>query len=135
MSFMGHIPAPGVIASRKARGQTAFVAGRMGEDSVLRHYVERGYEMVASRWRGQSGEIDLILHRDGEYVFVEVKKSATHQQAAERILRGQIQRICNAALEFCAERAQGLMTLMRFDAALVDSVGRVEIVENAFATG
>lgn len=135
MSYMQHIPAPEVAAARSARGATAYAAGRMGEDSVLRAYTARGYAMVASRWRGKSGEIDLILLREGEYVFVEVKKSATHQQAAERIRRGQIHRVCNAALEFCAERAQGFMTLMRFDAALVDGFGRVEIMENAFVMG
>lgn len=135
MSYMQRIPAPEISAMRRVRGMTACAAGRMGEDSVMRDYTLRGYAVIASRWRGRSGEIDLIVQRDGEYVFVEVKKSATHRQAADRILHKQIQRICNAALEFCGEFAQGMATFMRFDAALVDAVGRVEIIENAFDMG
>lgn len=118
--------------ARRAKGQTAFSAGRMGEDSVLRDYLARGYAFIASRWRGASGEIDLILQRDNEYVFVEVKKSSHHSYAAERIDRRQMDRICRAALEFCANLAQGHSTLMRFDAALVDQTGRVAVIENAF---
>lgn len=121
-----------VSVSRKARGATAFSAGRMGEDSVCRDYVARGYELIAQRWRGRSGEIDLIMQRADEYVFVEVKASSSHHFAAERIDRRQMDRICNTALEFCASLAQGLWTLMRFDAALVDGTGRVEVIENAF---
>lgn len=122
-------------ASRQAKGAVACSAGRMGEDSVCRDYLARGYVLVESRWRGASGEIDLILRKGEEFVFVEVKKSALHARAAERIDRRQIDRICNAALEFCAGLASGMLTLMRFDAALVDQVGRVEIIENAFAMG
>ncbi|SMO53015.1 YraN family protein [Paracoccus laeviglucosivorans] len=121
-----------ITASRKAKGSTAYSAGGMGEDSVSRDYLARGYALIASRWRGKSGEIDLIMQRDNEYIFIEVKKSASHRQAAERIDRRQMDRICHAALEFCGGQADGLMTLMRFDAALVDHTGRVEVIENAF---
>lgn len=132
MSVVHYEPAPEIRAARSARGATAFAAGRMGEDSVLRDYRDQGYGFVASRWRGKSGEIDLIVTRDDEYVFVEVKKSASHRQAAERISQRQIRRICNAAQEFCGECAQGQLTPMRFDAALVDDVGRVQVIQNAF---
>lgn len=122
-----------VSTSRQLRGKVAFSSGRLGEDAVCRDYLDRGYDLVSSRWRGRSGEIDLILKRDDEYVFVEVKTSSRHAYAAERIGARQIERICRAALEFCASLASGMLTLMRFDAALVDQVGRVEIIENAFS--
>ncbi|MTH35573.1 hypothetical protein GL279_13275 [Paracoccus limosus] len=124
-----------VPASRRAGGATAYAAGRMGEDSVLRDYLARGYSKVAARWRGAGGEIDLIMERDREYVFVEVKSAARHADAVMRISAQQIERICNAALEFCGRLPQALLTPMRFDAALVDGQGRVEILENAFAMG
>jgi len=117
---------------RSARGVAAFASGRMGEDSVCRDYLERGYALIASRWRGHQGEIDLILQREQEFVFVEVKTSSQFGSAAERIDRRQMDRICHAAMEFCGGLATGLLTLMRFDAAFVDRIGRVEIVENAF---
>lgn len=100
--------------------------------SVARTYIQQGHELIAERWRGRSGEIDLILRRGEEYIFVEVKKSSSHSRAAERIGGRQIARICRAALEFCGRLPTGMMTAMRFDAALVDQFGRVDIVENAF---
>ncbi|MFT4015243.1 MAG: YraN family protein [Paracoccus sp. (in: a-proteobacteria)] len=101
--------------ARRARGRVAGSAGRLGEESVAREYHARGFRLIASRWRGRAGEIDLILEAGGEFVFVEVKKSADHARAAARILPRQIRRI----------RA----------AALVDGVGRVQILENALQLG
>ncbi len=120
------------VADRSLRGRTAYSAGCMAEESVARAYTDCGHDVIAARWRGRSGEIDLILRRGEEYVFVEVKKSSSHGRAAERISARQIARICNAALEFCGRLSTGMMTPMRFDAALVDQFGRVEILENAF---
>ncbi|MEF9604527.1 YraN family protein [Paracoccus sp. PXZ] len=124
-------PVP-VIDRRVRQGAVACSAGRFAEESVAREYRQRGYEVMAERWRGRGGEIDLILRKDDEYVFVEVKKSRSHGSAAARLGGRQIARICNAALEYCGRLPAGLLTAMRFDAALVDQFGRVEIIENAF---
>ena len=137
---MGQLHFAGIDAARSqrsrsgrvVRGLSAQASGAAAERLVEDRYAALGCAVLARRWRGPSGEIDLILRDGGAVVFVEVKKSETHDIAARRISRRQMDRICNAALEFCAEMAQGLMTLMRFDAALVDAGGRVEIVENAF---
>lgn len=123
---------PWVSPQRRTRGRTNHIAGLMAEDSVARLYEARGMTVLAQRWRGKSGEIDLIC-RDGDcLIFVEVKKAASHADAAWRLGAAQQRRICNAALEYCASRSMTLLTEMRFDAALVDGVGRVELLENAF---
>ncbi|MTH78839.1 YraN family protein [Paracoccus aestuariivivens] len=121
-----------VSPSRQAKGQIAHASGCMAEDAVCRDYLDRGYALVETRWRGKSGEIDLILRCGDEYVFVEVKKSAQHSVAVERIEYRQVERILSAAAEFCAGLASGTLTPMRFDAASVDQIGRVRIIENAF---
>lgn len=124
---------PVAMPSRRARqGAVSHSAGILAEGSVVRDYRDRGYEVVAERWRGKAGEIDLILRKADEYAFVEVKKAGMHAWAAERITARQIGRIYRAAQEFCGRLPTGLLTAMRFDAALVDRYGRVEIVENAF---
>lgn len=120
------------LAPRVCQGIVACSDGRLAESAVAREYLARGYELVAERWRGQGGEIDLVLREGDEYVFVEVKKASLHRWAAERIGHRQIARICNAALEFCGCLSSGLLTAMRFDAALVNQFGQVEIHENAF---
>lgn len=119
-------------AGRKARGQMAYHAGRLAEASVADHYRDAGYDLVQTRWRGQGGEIDLILRKGSLFVFVEVKAAPDFSRAAERISRRQMDRICVAACEYCGTLPSGQMTDMRMDAALVDQTGRIDIIENAF---
>lgn len=51
------------------RGQT----GRWGERAAGRYLVRRGWTVVARRWRGGGGEIDLIVRRRGVLAVCEVK--------------------------------------------------------------
>ncbi|MDO5606144.1 MAG: YraN family protein [Paracoccus sp. (in: a-proteobacteria)] len=117
------------------RGATAYHSGRLAEAAVADRYRAAGYQLLYERWRGKAGEIDLILRRGDQFIFVEVKSSRDFARAAERINRRQMDRICLAACEFCGELPTGLMTDMRLDAALVDRYGRIEIIENAFGEG
>jgi putative endonuclease len=113
-------------------GLTGYRAGLSAEAAVEVHYARAGHTIAARRWRGRAGEIDLIL-RDGDgFIFVEVKKSRDFAAAAARLSPRQMQRICLAAQEFLADAPRGLDTPMRLDVALVDAVGRVEVIENAF---
>lgn len=113
-------------------GQTGYLAGLSAEDQVAVRYARTGCTVVAKRWRGSGGEIDLILRDADCLIFVEVKKSRSHARAAERVLPRQMQRICAAASEFVADEPMGQDTEMRFDVALVDASGQIEILENAF---
>lgn len=114
-------------------GERSYHAGRAAEESVARYYADAGRRVAARRWRGQGGEIDIVA-RDGESViFIEVKAARTHARAAERLGRAQQLRIYDAAAEFLAGEPHGALTPARFDVALVDAMGRVEILENAFA--
>lgn len=118
---------------RKVRGLTNYLAGHAAEASVARHYEDRGIAIFALNWRGTTGEIDLV-GRDGDViVFVEVKQSRTHDLAATHISQAQIGRIFATVDEFVAGEPKGLLTDVRIDLALVDGLGRIEVVENAFA--
>ncbi len=100
---------------------------------MARHYGRLGHDLVAERWRGTAGEIDLVL-RDGEgLIFVEVKHAARHEWAAERVSPAQVQRIFATGTEFCDTQPKGQFTEVRYDLATVDALGRVEVIENAFA--
>lgn len=118
---------------RKSRGLTNYLAGHAAEASVARHYEDRGIAICARNWRGITGEIDLIGREGDVVVFVEVKQSRTHDLAATHISRAQIGRIFATVDEFVAGEPKGLLTDVRIDLALVDSLGRIEVVENAFA--
>ncbi|MGA0777375.1 MAG: YraN family protein [Gemmobacter sp.] len=109
------------------------LAGQSAESAVARHYAQKGYALERSRWRGLSGEIDIILRRGADIVFVEVKSARTQAEAAERLTLRQMRRIWSAASEFLEGEPAGGLTPARIDAALVDRQGRIEILENAYA--
>lgn len=112
-------------------GSVSYHAGLAAEEIVAADYARRGLRLERRRWRGKRGEIDLILREEDRVVFVEVKKSRDFARAAEGLSQRQVQRILGAAEEFVAGEPKGLLTEMRFDLAMVDGMGRIEILENA----
>lgn len=114
-------------------GARSYHAGLVAEGLVEQFYVRSGRPVCARRWRGQSGEIDLVARDGAEVIFIEVKQSKTHALAAEHLSERQMMRICGAAAEFISGEPAGQLTPVRFDVALVDGQGHIEILENAFA--
>ncbi len=96
-----------------------------------RDYARRGIAVCARRWRGQGGEIDLVLRDGDELIFVEVKKSRSFDSAARHLTPRQAARILAAAAEFAGTEPLGELTPMRFDVGLVNQSGQVRILENA----
>ncbi len=118
---------------RKLRGAVSYRAGQAAEAGVAALYRRQGRPVLAERWRGSGGEIDLVVRDGQELVFVEVKRSRSFARAAERISRAQIGRLFATASEYLAGEPGGQATPVRFDLALVDGLGRIEVLENAFA--
>lgn len=116
----------------QSTGQVAYHSGVAAERIVALDYERRGLRIVQRRWRGPGGEIDLIARNRSALVFVEVKKARTFAQAAERLSARQMQRIQLSALDYLGAEPSGQLTELRFDVALVDQKGQVEIIENAF---
>ncbi|MEM9708879.1 MAG: YraN family protein [Pseudomonadota bacterium] len=115
---------------RALRGATAHRSGLAAETDVARHYALRGHDLAEERWRGQSGEIDLIM-RDGDgLVFVEVKRARSLHAAAHRLGPRQLRRLFAAGEEYLATEHFGLDTPVRFDLALVGAAGELEVIEN-----
>jgi putative endonuclease len=117
--------------SRALTGALSFHAGLAAEGAVAAHYRRLGLDIVAQRWRGQGGEIDLIARDGAQLVFIEVKKSRDFARAAIRISQRQIARLFDAASEYMSCQPLGLATPVRFDVALVDGRGMIEVVKNA----
>ncbi|NVO56509.1 YraN family protein [Rhodobacteraceae bacterium B1Z28] len=120
------------MVKRSVRGSVSFYAGQAAEFQVASDYERRGYSIAHRRWRGAGGEIDLIARNAEGLVFIEVKKSTSFEVAAARINRRQTERICASAAQFLENEPGGQLTNVRFDAALVDGSGAVQIIENAF---
>lgn len=112
------------------RGLTAYHDGLAAEEIVCAQYLADGARVLETRWRGDGGEIDLILQQEGGLIFVEVKKAKTFAYAAERLSPRQLSRICLSAEAYCGDRFPGQLVNMRVDLALVDAQGGVEILPN-----
>lgn len=112
-------------------GLLSYHSGRAAEDQVAAYYQRQGMTIAASRWRGKSGEIDLIARAGASVIFIEVKRARNFALAAERLSARQMARISGAASEFVEGEPLGQNTDMRFDVALVDGSGQIEIIDNA----
>ncbi len=121
-----------VADMRRSRGEMAYHAGVAAETRISRDYEQRGYPVVRQRWRGKSGEIDLIAQDGDGLVFIEVKHSKTFDRAAARLSTTQIRRIYASAEEYLGLMPRGSLTEVRFDVALVNGHGETRIIENAF---
>lgn len=121
-----------VKTARSHRGAMAYFGGLSAETQVADLYRRQGRVIAVQRWRGRSGEIDLIAEEQGGFVFIEVKRAATHDRAVMRLSRRQRDRIYAAASEYISRSSQGMSCSVRFDVALVDQQGQIKIIENAF---
>lgn len=121
--------------ARHHRGRRAFHAGQAAEMRIAQDYERRGFAIARRRWRGRGGEIDLIVRDGPGLIFVEVKQSRSLARAAESLSARQMQRIYASAEEFLGTEPAGSLTDVRFDVALVDGQGDLQIIENAFGHG
>lgn len=113
-------------------GTTGYYAGLAAEEIVACDYTRRDHRIAARRWRGKSGEIDLIIREGETVVFVEVKKSKNFATAATRLGRRQMDRILASAAEFLGGEPRGQLTDVRFDLAVVNGFGAIKVIKNAF---
>ncbi|GIT91227.1 UPF0102 protein [Jannaschia pagri] len=112
-------------------GTVSYHAGAAAEEQVSHLYARQGHKIVGRRWRGQGGEIDVIAQRGDDTIFIEVKKSRSHAEAAQALRPRQVKRLFDCAGEYMGTLPSGLNSSVRFDVALVDSCGRIEVIENA----
>jgi len=127
------LPAPRPVQSgRQERGRLAWLSGAAAEAAVARLYEGRGVEVLARRWRGECGEIDLVLRAPDSYVFCEVKRARSFDAALSRLRQGQLRRIYSAASEYLGLTPEGQLAPVRFDVAAVDGTGAVHLCEAAF---
>lgn len=123
-------PEAGTSDRRVRRGYLAHRTGLAAEAQVAAHYQSLGYTVLAERWRGRGGEIDLVVRRGDIVVFVEVKKARSLDAAAARLSARQLHRLIAAGEEFLGEQPGGLLTDARVDLATVGGLGEVSILEN-----
>lgn len=109
--------------------------GLRGEERAAVYLRAAGYEVLERRYRGAGGEIDLVVKREGEYVFVEVKTSlqAAGYTPEERVDAQKRQRLVRAARHYL--HRHNIEVDCRFDVIAVvlePGEGEVEHWQDAF---
>lgn len=79
----------------------------------------KGYRLIAWRAKTPVGEIDLVLKRGKNLVFVEVKGRTNHDEAAFAVHQKNQSRVVRAAQYFIAGHPQYADAAIRFDVCLV----------------
>jgi putative endonuclease len=113
--------------------------GRRFEDLVVRHLIERGWDIVDRNVRHGRNEIDLVIARGDVVAFVEVKGRSGPAfghplHAITRRKRGRIADVARWWILQFGERGR----TYRFDAAAVEEIeGRITVlhVEDAWRLG
>jgi putative endonuclease len=91
-----------------------------------------GYTILGRRVRTQYGEVDILAQRGKELVAIEVKQRKTLDGARSCLTMRQMSRIAKA-LMLLASQYDGQFESYRADVICLDSVGRLEHIENAFS--
>src|SRR6476659_107655 len=78
------------------------ILGKTGEDLACAELEQRGYEIIARRYRQRGGEIDIIAKDGATWVFVEVKARDSHEfgEAAEAVTPYKRRRIARLAMDY-----------------------------------
>jgi len=117
------------------RRRLAQEAGASAEEAVGDWYVRRGFRVLARNHRAGGSELDLIVERDGDLRFVEVKQrgrgDCTLWESIDRRKRARLVRGAEAFLQ-AHSRPYRYVSL---DVALVfghDQDRQIEVLESAF---
>jgi len=119
MARRSNRPASADAAAPRPERRAAFRLGLSAESRAAALLMLKGYRVVARRFRGPIGEIDIVARRGRHLVFVEVKARDSHDDAAEAITPEQQRRIVAAAQAWLVRYPADLARDIRFDAILV----------------
>ena len=114
--------------------------GQLGEDLVWQYYSKLGYKLLERnyvfRFGVQAGEIDLILQKENELVFVEVKarRNSKFGSAAESVDLYKQRKLVRTTKLYLKQHPKFQALDYRIDVAVVDvdnSTKPVIIIPNA----
>ena len=107
----------GALRSRRARRSGA--TGRRSEWLAILWLAAKGYRLLARRFGGKGGEIDLIVKRGRTVAFVEVKARRTIEDALGAITQ-QKQRLIEARIrQWLAQNPWAMDHHLRADAVFL----------------
>ncbi|MDR1931804.1 MAG: YraN family protein [Spirochaetales bacterium] len=109
--------------------------GRRGEEEALAFFLKGGYTVLEKNYRKSRGEIDLIVRKDDELVFAEVKHWTSFDagELEQGIPRRKIKRIVETSKFYLMEHPGFDGFSIRYDVLFVPGTGRkVHHIQDAF---
>lgn len=113
----------------------SYTIGLKSETLAKDFLEQKGYKTINERYRGASGEIDLIVTKETCLVFVEVRYRKKNRNAIESITLLKKQRLTTAAQHFIANNSDLIKNypFIRFDVVLLSKdSSMIQHIENAF---
>ena len=110
--------------------------GRRAETIAAWYLRLKGYGILARRFRGPIGEIDLVAKRRGTLIFVEVKARADSESGVEAVGAKSRARIAHAAEAWLMRYPAAAALKLRFDVIIVaPGFALPKHLRNAFGAG
>lgn len=121
------------VSTQQDYSRTSYKKGVDTEMQILKYFFSRGYECLHQRLRTPFGELDLVLSKDAEILFVEVKYRKSMGEAQIALRQTQKKRIFRSAEWFmkCTDRLYVKSTIC---VALVSKT-RVKLYPNVCLEG
>ena len=97
--------------------------GKTGEDIAAEFLRAKGYRILARNFRTKIGELDIICHKTGAYIFVEVKTLKAGSEAYSPELHftpDKLRKMQHTALLYFKTNRMSPETDMRFDLLCVE---------------
>lgn len=97
--------------------------GKTGEDIACDFLRAKGYRILARNFRTKIGELDIICHKAGAYIFVEVKTLQAGSEAYSPELHftpDKLRKMQRAALMYFKTNRMSPETNMQFDLLCVE---------------
>ena len=116
--------------------QAAERRGRRAERIAAWYLRLKGYGILARRFRGPLGEIDLVVKRRGTLVFVEVKARADDDTGFEAVGPKARARLAHAAESWLTRYPAAAALRLRFDVIVISpGFSWPRHLKNAFGAG
>jgi putative endonuclease len=110
----------------------AWIHGHVAEYLALFYFYFQGYRLHSRRFKCPVGEIDLIVSKGTQLVFVEVKFRQNMYDGAHAITFRQRKRLLNAAKFFLMKSSIKIDQEIRFDVILINRYYRLKHIYAAF---
>ena len=124
---------PSRSKTKTHKRKAAYARGRSAEWLAAAWLMLKGYRLLYWRSKTKVGEIDLIMRRRKQIIFVEVKARNTHENAAASIDALNQQRVIRAAQWFMRAHVHYAEYDFRFDAVTISCYSLPHHIPHAFS--